>query len=130
MAKRIYEIDGEQRSLTEWCRVYGIDRRTVSNRLFRGMPLVEALTTPAVHKLPERHLSKQEKIWKVCNECQWSELADNHPACFYIDYPGHGRRPVPAEVCIEKGEDSVFEPRKKGRWTPAQEIAFMERGFR
>lgn len=37
-------IGGETRSLTQWCRQYGIGRRTVQYRLAHGMAPIDALT--------------------------------------------------------------------------------------
>lgn len=127
MAK-LREINGVKKTLTDWCVEYGINRGTVSDRLHRGIPLLEALTMPVDDRYARKHTRTREEMWKVCAKCQWSQEADGHPACFWIDYPGHGRRPVSAEECTARGKGSVFEPRKKGKWTPAQEMAFTSRG--
>ena len=39
-------INGETKTLAEWCRLYGIKCETVRSRQKRGMSLLEALTTP------------------------------------------------------------------------------------
>ena len=127
---RLYELNGVKKPLTEWCREYEIGRGAVSDRLHRGIPLYEALTTPVQEKCKRKEGRTMEDMWKVCNKCQWSELVDHHPACCYIDYPDHGRRPVSAEVCTAKEQGSVYTPRRKGRWTPAQQLAFRERNHR
>lgn len=42
----LYEINGEKKNITEWCKVYGINRETVYSRLSNGLDIVTALTKP------------------------------------------------------------------------------------
>lgn len=42
----IVEIDGESKTIKEWCKRLNINRSTVYGRLRRGMNLKDALTTP------------------------------------------------------------------------------------
>lgn len=39
-------INGESKIISEWCRIYGISRYTVSTRMRNGMSAIEAITTP------------------------------------------------------------------------------------
>lgn len=39
-------INGETKTITEWCEQYGISSETVRSRQRKGMSLIEALTTP------------------------------------------------------------------------------------
>lgn len=43
---RIVEIDGESRSVSAWCRLFGISTSLVYSRIKRGMDIVEAITRP------------------------------------------------------------------------------------
>lgn len=43
---RIVDVDGEQRTLTEWCEHYGVERRTAYSRLARGWSERDAVTLP------------------------------------------------------------------------------------
>lgn len=46
--RRIIEINGERRSLTEWCDYYHISKKTVEKRLYQyKWDVVEAITTPS-----------------------------------------------------------------------------------
>lgn len=127
---RTYTINGVTQTITDWCREYGMDRMTVANRLHKGMPIMEALTTPMDERFTRKIHRSLESMRRICARCEWSEIVDHHPACCYIDRPDHGRRPVSAEVCTAKGEGSVFKPRSSRRWTPAQQEMFHERGMR
>lgn len=40
-------INGERHSITEWSKIYGITRQTVTNRIKKGMDVIEAITTPS-----------------------------------------------------------------------------------
>lgn len=44
---RYLTLNGESRTVAQWCRVYGIAQNTVSDRLTRGWTTVDALTKPA-----------------------------------------------------------------------------------
>lgn len=39
------EFDGERHTITEWSNILKINRSTLNNRLYRGMPLEKALRT-------------------------------------------------------------------------------------
>lgn len=43
-------INGERKIISEWCRIYGISRYTVSTRMRNGMTPEEAITTPLMRK--------------------------------------------------------------------------------
>lgn len=47
-------INGETRTLTEWCESYGINYRTVQDRLKRGWNVEKALTTPVDTRFRKR----------------------------------------------------------------------------
>lgn len=51
-------IDGDTRTLSEWCSIYGIKPETVRNRQKRGMSLLEALTTPVFDTRFAKHPMK------------------------------------------------------------------------
>ena len=125
---KVYAINGEVKFLSDWCKQYGVCASTVRGRMNRGMSLQEALTAEkgdpcAVKWAKEREMRKAEK---GCAKCAHSEKIENHPKCFYV-LAGHGRRPVPASVCAAKGPGSVFEPRKRGKLSPAQVAVFTNR---
>lgn len=40
-------INGERHSITEWSKIYGISRQSITNRIKKGMDVVEAITTPS-----------------------------------------------------------------------------------
>ena len=46
------EIEGENKSIKEWCEIYGISRSTVYGRFHKGMDIVSAITTPVGKKSP------------------------------------------------------------------------------
>lgn len=122
---RVYAIGGEVKFLSEWCKEYNMNPSTVRGRMSRGMTLQEALTAEKVdpcasHWSKEREMAKTEK---KCAKCRYSQKVENHDKCFYVLY-GHGRRPIPASDCADKKPGSVFEPRKRRKLTPAQEIMF------
>ncbi len=44
---KLVEINGQTKSISEWCRVYGISRTTVAGRMHKcGWSAVESITTP------------------------------------------------------------------------------------
>jgi hypothetical protein len=45
-SSRLIELDGETRTLAEWCRVKGISPKTVCQRESYGWNIAKALTTP------------------------------------------------------------------------------------
>jgi len=45
--RRLIEIDGERKTLTDWCRQHGVSYSTVFYRLLKGMSPLEALVTPS-----------------------------------------------------------------------------------
>lgn len=93
------------------------------------MEIEKALTVPPDYRCHKRLDLTQTAIWKKCSKCVYSEIADSHPACMYMDLdPEHKRRPVPAADCAAEKPGSVFKPRKRSRWSPAQAMAFTSRG--
>ena len=123
---RVYAINGEVKFLAEWCRIYGASPTTVRRRVDSGMTLLDALTKP-----PEPHTGSKPKpipkpqIYAKCRKCRWSENDDMRPICMYlVNHLPPQRRPVSAEDCALGKPGSVFERRKKGRFTPAQEAMF------
>ena len=40
----VFTINGEEKTVTQWAREYGINSITVFSRLYKGMDIVEALT--------------------------------------------------------------------------------------
>lgn len=49
-SNRLETINGETKTLSEWCELYGIRNETVHQREKRGIPFLEALTTPVRSK--------------------------------------------------------------------------------
>lgn len=48
---RYLTVNGEQKTITEWSRIYNIERKTVSHRIDLGMSTIDALTiTPDCNK--------------------------------------------------------------------------------
>lgn len=45
-SNRTIEINGEVKTLAQWCRFYNINHAVVKVRIFRGWPVIKALTTP------------------------------------------------------------------------------------
>lgn len=45
-SNRIYEIDGETHTLTEWAQIRGINPKTLFNRIYTGWDFEDALNTP------------------------------------------------------------------------------------
>lgn len=43
---RFFIINGEEKTLTEWCEIYNIGFSTVRFRLNKGLDIINALTTP------------------------------------------------------------------------------------
>lgn len=44
---KLYELNGERHTLTEWCKLYGVPVQRTQGRISRGnYTLYEALTTP------------------------------------------------------------------------------------
>ena len=53
-SNQLETIDGVTKNLTEWAEFYGINIKTVRDRLLRGWDLKRALTTPADPKYRKR----------------------------------------------------------------------------
>ena len=122
-----YDIGGEVKYLSEWCRIYDRNPSTVRKRLNDGMTILEALTTPnhPGSKKTETERLSIKKIYAKCRKCRWSENDDARPICMYlVNHQPPQRRPVSVEDCVQEKPGSVFERRKKGRFTPAQEAMF------
>ncbi len=60
---KIVEMDGEIRSLIDWCEEYDVDCAGVLQRLNRGWNVEKALTHPGINKRKRRRV--QEERWKV-----------------------------------------------------------------
>jgi len=50
----VIEIDGVERTLTEWCELHGIHQSTFRKRILSGMTSKDALTKPVKYKKPSR----------------------------------------------------------------------------
>lgn len=124
---KVYSINGEVKFLAEWCRIYNANPSTVRKRINDGMTMLEALTAPKHpgSKRTETERLSIKKIYAKCRKCRWSENDDMRPICMYlVNHLPPQRRPVSAEDCALGKPGSVFERRKKGRFTPAQEAMF------
>lgn len=52
---KLYELNGEQHTLAEWCRLYGAPVQRTQGRISRGnYTLHEALTTPQENPIQSR----------------------------------------------------------------------------
>lgn len=52
---KLYELNGERNTLTEWCRLYGVPVQRTQGRISRGnYTLYEALTTPQGNHIQSR----------------------------------------------------------------------------
>jgi hypothetical protein len=47
---RLIELNGEVRTLAEWCKIYSIYQNTVYDRVLKGWEIKDALTTPTYRK--------------------------------------------------------------------------------
>jgi len=45
-SSRMVEINGEKKTFSEWCLLYGINRKTATDRVRNGWDEIEAITTP------------------------------------------------------------------------------------
>lgn len=49
------ELNGESKTLPQWCRAYGLDARTVRSRIYEhGWSVIDALTTPPIKRANNR----------------------------------------------------------------------------
>ena len=52
---KLYELNGERHTLTEWCKLYGVPVQRTQGRISRGnYTLCEALTTPQENPIQSR----------------------------------------------------------------------------
>lgn len=59
---RLYELNGEQHTLTEWRRLYGVPMQRTQGRISRGnYTLYEALTTPQENPIQSRRRKEARK---------------------------------------------------------------------
>ena len=64
---KLYELNGEQHTLTEWCRLYGVPVQRTQGRISRGnYSLYEALTTPQENPIKSRR-RKEARIHEKGN---------------------------------------------------------------
>jgi hypothetical protein len=52
MKKTKIEINGETKTLDEWCKIYGTNQSAVRARIFRGWNKEKAISTPTIPKSP------------------------------------------------------------------------------
>lgn len=102
MTAKLLEHNGEAHTVREWARLYGLTYGTLSNRLYKGIPLAKALAMPT--KKTPKNIKLCDPL--KCGRCFYSEQMSGSPACFYIDKnPERHRRPCPAGAC------TVYKPR-------------------
>lgn len=59
---KLYELNGERNTLTEWCRLYGVPVQRTQGRISRGnYTLQEALTTPQENPIQSRRRKEARK---------------------------------------------------------------------
>lgn len=59
---KLYELNGERHTLTEWCRLYGVPVQRTQGRISRGnYTLHEALTTPQGIPIQSRRRKEARK---------------------------------------------------------------------
>ncbi len=98
------EIDGETKSLTEWCGVYKIHPQTVRGRLKKGADPVTAFTAPMGTTFKKTAKRKRRADPKDrCMKCKYRNFFDHAHTkgqvyCEYMYHVGH-RRPCPANDC-------------------------------
>jgi hypothetical protein len=64
---KLYELNGERHTLTEWCRLYGVPVQRTQGRISRGnYTLYEALTTPQENPIQSRR-RKEARIHEKGN---------------------------------------------------------------
>lgn len=82
----ILELNGEKKTLTQWCKIYSVCPNTIKARLKRGYSLYDALNGNVTRKKPKRdeHLEYLEKraisagidystVWSRIYKYGWSE---------------------------------------------------------
>lgn len=81
-----YEINGEKKTLTQWCKIYAVCPNTIRARLKKGYSLIDALNGNVIRKKPKRdeYLESLEKkavsagldystVWSRIYKYGWSE---------------------------------------------------------
>ncbi len=59
---KLYELNGEQHTLAEWCRLYGVPVQRTQGRISRGKyTLYEALTMPQDNPIQSRRRKEARK---------------------------------------------------------------------
>lgn len=59
---KLYELNGERHTLTEWCKLYGAPVQRTQGRISRGnYTLHEALTTPQENPIQSRRRKEARK---------------------------------------------------------------------
>lgn len=59
---KLYELNGERNTLTEWCRLYGVPVQRTQGRISRGnYTLYKALTTPQENPIQSRRRKEARK---------------------------------------------------------------------
>jgi hypothetical protein len=59
---KLYELNGERHTLTEWCKLYGVPVQRTQGRISRGSyTLHEALTTPQGNHIQSRRRKEARK---------------------------------------------------------------------
>lgn len=59
---KLYELNGEQHTLAEWCRLYGVPVQRTQGRISRGnYTIYEALTTPQEIPIQSRRRKEARK---------------------------------------------------------------------
>ena len=96
--EKLYEIDGEKHTLSDWCLIYNISDNTVRKRLKAGITLKTALETPCKNT--------RGKIYTVHNYT--GNIADicRH---FNVSEPYVRYRMTTNKMSLE---DAIFQPKK------------------
>ncbi len=119
---KLLELDGELHTVTQWARIYNLNRDIIFRRLSRGWDLRAALTTPLNEprqkEPPSNGITEEDK--RRCLKCYYcyGELYGGDIGCRYILDTGH-RRPCPAHNC------KVFIPLKGRR--PAEPVTIIHK---
>ena len=59
---KLYELNGERHTLTEWCKLFGVPVQRTQGRISRGnYTLYEALTTPQENPIQSRRRKEARK---------------------------------------------------------------------
>lgn len=61
-SNRRVEMDGETKTLSQWCEIYNINNITVQSRLRYGWTIEDAIKRPVNHKYHPARSNKQEEV--------------------------------------------------------------------